>query len=191
MSEQQDREDDFSEKDRPQNRFSQFFRRRSNQDRGKNRAEGQDDNQRRSGDWGQENSTLSNYYKPAARKPYASGRTKQYRRYGSDDEVGSRYKDEQINERRAYREVEPEFPERTLRRKGDVKPPPDLNLPAGMLQCEICQALVPRTRMLEHMQSRHTEQPEVEMEACPSCKALVRADRLEKHLRKVHPEDYQ
>ena len=80
---------------------------------------------------------------------------------------------------------------RTLRRRGDAKPPRKPNVPIGMAQCPICDALVPRSRLEEHVQKNHAEQPgdEKTLDRCPVCDVEVRADRLDKHLRKVHPDN--
>jgi hypothetical protein len=85
---------------------------------------------------------------------------------------------------------EQELPRRTLRRRGDAKPPRKPNVPIGMVKCPICDALVPKSRLDEHMQKNHTEQPEDEetLDRCPDCDVEVRSDRLDKHLRKVHPD---
>jgi hypothetical protein len=201
MSEEDDREEDRRQKSSSQSRFPRLFRRHNPDDQ-----QGKEESRR---DWRSPGSLAeAPVQKPAFRRPSQNQRggyspyrnyqqpnerstSGQYRRYGNDDEVGSRFGDDwSSNQANAY-EPTSEPAERTLRRKGEVKPPPDLHLPAGMLQCDICKALVPRTRLQEHMSSRHTEQPDVAMEACPNCKALVRADRLERHLRKVHPDDFR
>lgn len=85
---------------------------------------------------------------------------------------------------------EQELPRRTLRRRGDAKPPRRPNVPIGMAQCPICDALVPKSRLDEHLQKNHTEQPNDEktLDRCPVCEVEVRADRLDKHMRKVHPD---
>ena len=85
---------------------------------------------------------------------------------------------------------EQEQPRRTLRRRGDAKPPRKPNVPIGMAKCPICDALVPKSRLDEHMQKNHTEQPDDEktLDRCPVCDVEVRSDRLDKHLRKVHPD---
>jgi len=79
---------------------------------------------------------------------------------------------------------------RTLRRRGDARPPRKPNVPIGMAKCPICDALVPKSRLEEHMQKNHTKQPDDEkiLDRCPVCDVEVRADRLDKHLRKVHPD---
>lgn len=85
-----------------------------------------------------------------------------------------------------------EGPERTLKRVGEAQPPRNPNIPQGMNQCEVCGALVPRSRMEEHMSQRHADPAEAgaqaknEMTHCPHCSAPVRADRLEKHIQRVH-----
>ena len=80
---------------------------------------------------------------------------------------------------------------RTLRRRGDAKPPRKPNVPIGMAKCPICDALVPKSRLEEHIQKNHAEQPDDEktLDHCPVCDAAVRSDRLDKHLRKVHPDN--
>jgi hypothetical protein len=85
---------------------------------------------------------------------------------------------------------EQELPRRTLRRRGDAKPPRKPNVPIGMAKCPICEALVPKSRLDEHMQKNHTDQPDDEktLDRCPVCDVEVRSDRLDKHLRKVHPD---
>lgn len=75
---------------------------------------------------------------------------------------------------------------RTLRRLGKAKPPRKEDVPIGMVQCSICNALVPRSRLDEHVEKKHTEQEDSELEKCHKCGAEVRPDRMEKHLRKVH-----
>ena len=93
----------------------------------------------------------------------------------------------------AYREAEEEdsfLQRRTLRRRGDAKPPRKPNVPIGMAKCPICEALVPKSRLDEHMQKNHADQPDDEktLDRCPVCDVEVRSDRLDKHLRKVHPD---
>ncbi len=85
---------------------------------------------------------------------------------------------------------EQEQPQRTLHRRGDAKPPRKPNVPIGMTKCPTCDALVPKSRLDEHIQKNHEDQPEDEkvLDRCPVCEVEVRADRLEKHLRKVHPD---
>ncbi len=78
--------------------------------------------------------------------------------------------------------------QRVLKRRGDAKPPRKENVPVGMARCEICGALVPKSRIDEHIQKSHAEKTESLVEHCPVCNVQVRADRLEKHIRKVHPE---
>ena len=75
---------------------------------------------------------------------------------------------------------------RTLRRKGKAKPPRSPNVPIGMARCSICEALVPKSRLDEHMETKHTETEEIPLERCSECNARVRADRMERHLKKVH-----
>jgi len=79
---------------------------------------------------------------------------------------------------------------RTLRRRGDAKPPRRPDVPIGMAQCPTCGALVPKSRLEEHVQKNHAEQPDDEknLDRCPVCDVEVRSDRLDKHLRKVHPD---
>ncbi|HSO27366.1 MAG TPA: hypothetical protein VLS48_04810 [Anaerolineales bacterium] len=92
-------------------------------------------------------------------------------------------------ERPSYRsaQVEDTAPDvRTLRRLGKAKPPRKENVPVGMVQCSVCNALVPRSRLEEHIEKKHGEKEETELEKCARCGAEVRADRMEKHLRKVH-----
>jgi ribosomal protein S14 len=83
-------------------------------------------------------------------------------------------------------------PERTLKRLGKAAPPRASNVPQGMRRCEVCGALVPRSRLDEHMQTKHSETEEQQasnsLERCPECGVEVRADRLEKHLHKVHDQ---
>lgn len=78
----------------------------------------------------------------------------------------------------------------TLRRIGEVKDQTSepADVPRGMARCPVCSALVPRTRLEEHVERSHSEQEQPGLEACPVCAAEVRANRLEKHLRKVHPD---
>jgi hypothetical protein len=77
---------------------------------------------------------------------------------------------------------------RVLKRRGDAKPPRKENVPIGMVRCDICGALVPKSRFEEHIQKSHSEQTEILVERCPICNAEVRTDRMEKHIRKVHPD---
>jgi uncharacterized C2H2 Zn-finger protein len=83
-------------------------------------------------------------------------------------------------------ELDPNY--RILRRRGDAKPPRKENVPIGMSRCPECGALVPRSRLNEHIQKVHGEQEEVGLEKCPICNARVRSDRLERHIQKVHPD---
>ena len=83
-------------------------------------------------------------------------------------------------------ELDPNY--RILRRRGDAKPPRNENVPIGMSRCPECGALVPRSRLNEHIQKVHEEQEEIGLEKCPICNAKVRSDRLEKHIQKVHPD---
>jgi endogenous inhibitor of DNA gyrase (YacG/DUF329 family) len=83
-------------------------------------------------------------------------------------------------------ELDPNY--RILRRRGDAKPPRTENVPIGMSRCPECGALVPRSRLNEHIQKIHGEQEDVGLEKCPVCNAKVRSDRLEKHIQKVHPD---
>lgn len=76
--------------------------------------------------------------------------------------------------------------ERLLRRKGAAKPPRNPNVPIGMARCPECEALVPKSRLDEHIETRHGDQEETTMVECPECDAEVRSDRLDKHLEKVH-----
>ncbi|MEJ2597576.1 MAG: hypothetical protein P8Z00_04545 [Anaerolineales bacterium] len=86
-----------------------------------------------------------------------------------------------------HEEVDPNY--RTLRRRGDAKPPRMENVPIGMARCQECGALVPRSRLEEHIEKSHREQDDLGLENCPYCNAKVRADRLEKHIQKVHPDE--
>ena len=80
-----------------------------------------------------------------------------------------------------------ELPERTLKRLGEAKPLRKPDVPVGMRRCEICGALVPRSRLEEHIEKSHGESSETpDVSECPECGAQVRADRLEKHLKKIH-----
>lgn len=93
----------------------------------------------------------------------------------------------QTNRRRSE---EPEVPtERTLRRVGEAPEPRAEDVPIGMARCDLCHALVPRTRIDEHMEKKHAKSEETELIDCPECEAEVRSDRLEKHLRKVHGQN--
>jgi uncharacterized C2H2 Zn-finger protein len=83
-------------------------------------------------------------------------------------------------------ELDPNY--RILRRRGDAKPPRSENVPIGMSRCPECGALVPRSRLNEHIEKVHGEQEDVDLEKCPICSARVRSDRLEKHIQKVHPD---
>lgn len=83
-------------------------------------------------------------------------------------------------------ELDPDY--RILRRRGDAKPSRMENVPIGMTRCSECGALVPRSRLNEHVQKAHGEQEDIGLEKCPICNAKVRSDRLEKHIQKVHPE---
>ncbi len=84
-------------------------------------------------------------------------------------------------------EVDPNY--RILHRRGDAKPPRTENVPIGMACCQECGALVPKSRLDEHIEKTHREQEDVSLEKCPFCNARVRADRLEKHIRKLHPNE--
>jgi hypothetical protein len=83
-------------------------------------------------------------------------------------------------------ELDPNY--RILRRRGDAKPPRTENVPIGMSRCLECGALVPRSRLNEHIEKVHGVQEDVGLEKCPICDAKVRSDRLEKHIQKVHPD---
>jgi len=130
----------------------------------------------------------------AVHRPSSTGLGGRYR-YGSDPRPDY--------ERPYYNDYYPaddmssapyEGPERTLKRLGEAPPPRDPNIPQGMNQCEICGALVPRSRLEEHRSQRHAgpaeagAQAKTEMKHCPHCSAPVRADRLEKHIQKVHSD---
>jgi hypothetical protein len=84
-------------------------------------------------------------------------------------------------------EVDPNY--RILHRRGEAKPPRPENVPIGMARCKECGALVPKSRLDEHIKKTHGEQEDVSLEKCPFCNANVRADRLEKHIRKLHPNE--
>jgi uncharacterized C2H2 Zn-finger protein len=86
----------------------------------------------------------------------------------------------------AGNEASPGESPRTLRRIGDARPPGSRNAPIGMARCPECGALIPKSRIDEHMEIKHTEHEEETLEPCPECEAMVRSDRLEKHIRKVH-----
>lgn len=78
---------------------------------------------------------------------------------------------------------------RTLRRLGKAKPPRRENVPVGMAKCEQCGALVPKSRLDEHVEKKHSDKENGNhLDTCPVCDVEVRSDRLEKHLKKVHPE---
>jgi uncharacterized protein with PIN domain len=83
-------------------------------------------------------------------------------------------------------ELDPNY--RILRRRGDAKPPRSENIPIGMSRCPECGALVPKSRLDEHIEKVHSKQEEVGLEKCPICNAKVRSDRLDKHIQKVHPD---
>lgn len=84
-------------------------------------------------------------------------------------------------------ELDPNY--RILHRRGDAKPPRTENVPIGMARCQECGALVPKSRLDEHIEKAHREQEDVRLETCPFCKAKVRADRLEKHIQKLHTSE--
>jgi hypothetical protein len=84
-------------------------------------------------------------------------------------------------------EVDPNY--RILHRRGDAKPPRTENVPIGMARCQECGALVPKSRLDEHVEKTHRDQEGVSLEKCPFCNARVRADRLEKHIQKLHPNE--
>lgn len=105
-------------------------------------------------------------------------------RWGKDDQHISHRSSADQSE---YEEVDSDY--RTLRRRGDAKPPRIENVPIGMARCQDCGALVPKSRLEEHIKKTHREQDDVGLENCPYCNAKVRADRLEKHIQKVHPDE--
>lgn len=76
--------------------------------------------------------------------------------------------------------------ERTLRRVGKARSPRTRDAPVGMRRCDECSALVPKSRIDEHMETRHSQQEDEPLDECSECGAVVRADRMEKHMRKVH-----
>ena len=84
-------------------------------------------------------------------------------------------------------EVDPNY--RILHRRGDAKPPRTENVPIGMARCQECGALVPKSRLDEHVEKAHREQEDVSLQKCPFCNARVRADRLEKHIQKLHSNE--
>jgi endogenous inhibitor of DNA gyrase (YacG/DUF329 family) len=91
-----------------------------------------------------------------------------------------------LEEQTQPEELDPNY--RILRRRGDAKPPRLENVPIGMSRCPECGALVPRSRLNEHLKKIHSKQADIGLDECPICDAKVRSDRLEKHMQKMHPD---